>query len=160
MKKLLLIIDLQQAFINENTEYIINKISDLLDNNKYDEVAFTRFVNSYDNVCYKRLGWEDCISLESKKIKIDTYDKKIFDKETYTSLTDEFKNYIKENKIEKIYLCGIDTECCVLKTAYDLFENDYDVYVLKDYCACMDGIDSHNSALNILKRNIGEDRVI
>ena len=52
----------------------------------------------------------------------------------------------------QIYLCGIDTECCVLKTAFDLFENEYDVYVLKDYCACMNGETRHNNALDILKR--------
>ena len=31
----------------------------------------------------------------------------------------------KENKIKDIYLCGIDTDACVLKTAIDLFENNY-----------------------------------
>ena len=62
--------------------------------------------------------------------------------------------------IDKIYLCGIDTECCVLKTAFDLFENEYDVYVLKDYCACMCGTQRHNNAIEILKRNIGYDKII
>ena len=38
-----------------------------------------------------------------------------------------------ENHIEQIYLCGIDTDACVFKTALDLFENEYDVYVLEKY---------------------------
>ena len=62
--------------------------------------------------------------------------------------------------LSKIYLCGIDTECCVLKTAFDLFENEYDVYVLQDYCACSKGIERHNNALQILRRNIGYDKII
>ena len=69
-------------------------------------------------------------------------------------------DYINENKITEIYLCGIDTECCVLKTAFDLFELEYNVYVLKDYCACTHGIEKHNNALEILRRNIGKDYVI
>ena len=73
---------------------------------------------------------------------------------------EEFRQYIKDNDISKIFLCGIDTECCVLKTAFDLFEKEYDVYVLKDYCACMKGNERHNSAIEILQRNIGYDKVI
>ena len=40
-----------------------------IDIDNIDLEGQTEFINSYDNVCYKRLGWEDCISLESKKIK-------------------------------------------------------------------------------------------
>ena len=57
-------------------------------------------------------------------------------------------------------MCCIDTEYCVLKTTFDLFENEYDVYVLKDYCACMRGIERHNNATEILKRNIGLNKVM
>ena len=47
-----------------------------------------------------------------------------------------------------------------MKTAFDLFENGYNVYVLKDYCACTYGEIRHNNAIEILKRNIGEKYVI
>lgn len=70
------------------------------------------------------------------------------------------KKYIKDNNINDIYLCGIDTECCVLKTALDLFEENYNVYVLKDYCACTYGELRHSNAIEIIKRNIGNKYVI
>ena len=57
-------------------------------------------------------------------------------------------------------LCGIDTEACILKTAFDLFEKEYDVYVLKDYCASTLGVKRHNNAIAILKRNIDEKSII
>ena len=84
----------------------------------------------------------------------------IIDKKIYTALNTDLKNYIIENNIDKIYLCGIDTECCILKTAFDLFESEYDVYVLKNYCASMYGNERHNNALKILERNIGKNRII
>ena len=160
MKSLLLIIDLQKSFINENTEMLLNRISDLLNAHKFEEVIFTRFVNSEESIWFKKLNYQECITEESKAIQIDTKNNKIIDKNIYSALGNELKSYIIENEISKIYLCGIDTECCVLKTAFDLFENGYDVYVLKDYCACMKGIERHKNALEILKRNIGYDKII
>ena len=38
--------------------------------------------------------------------------------------------------------------------------NNYDVYVLKDYCFSMNGKETYENAIGILKRNIGKDRVI
>lgn len=156
---LLLIIDVQFAFINLNTEFLIQKISNLVNENIYDKVVFTRFVNTIDSIYAKRLNYKECIS-ENKELAINTLDNTVIDKYKYSALTLELKDYIKKNNIGKIYLCGIDTECCVLKTAFDLFEEGYDVYVLKDYCACTHGIKKHNNALEILERNIGKDRII
>lgn len=160
MKSLLLVIDLQQSFINENTKHLINKIDNLINENKYDYVAFTRFINSTDSIWYTKLNYTGCMTEEDKMILVDTRGNKVIDKTIYSSLGEELKTYIKENNISQIYLCGIDTECCVLKTAFDLFENGYDGYVLKDYCACMNGNQRHNNALDILKRNIGYDKII
>lgn len=160
MKSLLLVIDLQKDFINNNTINIPNKINQLIVSNNFDNVVFTRFINSYDSIWFKNLNYKGCLTEDGKKILIDTRDNLIIDKYVYSSLNAELINYIKENNITKIYLCGIDTECCVLKTAFDLFENNYDIYVLKDYCGCMQGVNRHNNALEILKRNIGFDKIV
>ena len=52
MKSLLLVIDLQNEFINDNTRYLIKKIDKLIDSKKYDDVLFTRFINDsrWDNI--------------------------------------------------------------------------------------------------------------
>lgn len=160
MRSLLLVIDLQNAFINEYTEKIPNKIVELINSKKFDNIAFTRFVNFENSIFVKKLNWKRCISDGDKKIVINTEDNKVFDKSIYSVVCKEFLEYINENKITEIYLCGIDTECCVLKTAFDLFELGYNVYVLKDYCACTLGTARHNNALEILRRNIGEEYVI
>ena len=157
---LLLIIDLQQAFINKNTKLIVNKINNLIEKNNYNNIVFTRFINDNNSIFVNKLNYTDCIFEDSKKIVINTKDNFVIDKKIYSALTDELKKYINDNKINNIYLCGIDTECCVLKTAFDLFENGYNVYVLKDYCACTHGKKRHNNAIEILKRNIGSQYVI
>ena len=160
MNKLLLIIDLQKDFINEYTQFLPKKISELIERNDYKNVVFTRFINDKNNVCYKRLKYTGCIEESGKKIVIDTQNNEIVDKSTYTALTENIIKYIKNNKIDEIYLCGIDTECCVLKTAFDMFENLYNVYVLKDYCASIHGTEVHNNAIKLLERNIGKEYII
>lgn len=157
---LLLVIDLQKEFINENTRDVVEKIDNLIKTNKYDNIVFTRFINTDNSIFVKKLKYKEGISKESKKIVIDTKENLVIDKKIYSALSEQLKAYIRDNKIDKIYLCGIDTECCILKTAFDLFENEYNVYVLKDYCACFYGKKSHTNAIEILKRNIGEEYVI
>lgn len=160
MSSLLLVIDLQKEFINKHTNFLPTKIDELIKQNKFDNVVFTKFINLPESLFYKKLNWNGCLTNESRQIVINTGKNKIFEKTIYSALNDEFKNYIIKNKITKIYLCGIDTECCVLKTALDLFENNFDVYVLKDFCACTHGTTRHENALKILKRNIGIDKII
>lgn len=160
MKSLLLVIDLQNAFINKYTQELPNKIKNIIENKQYDKIAFTRFINFEDSIYVKKLGWKRCIDDEDKKIVIDIENNKLFDKSIYSAVNNELIEYIKQNQITDIYLCGIDTECCVLKTAFDLFELGYNVYVLKDYCYCTHGIERNNNALKILKRNIGKDYIV
>lgn len=160
MKTLLLVIDLQKAFINEYTKNLPNKIKDIIDTRQYDNVVFTRFINKKGSVYVKKLAWKKCINDEDKKIVIDVGRRKVIDKFTYTAINKELIEYINENKIEEIYLCGIDTDACVLKTALDLFELGYNIYVLKDYCTSTSGENIHNNAVEILRKNIGEKYVI
>ncbi len=160
MKKLLIVIDVQNDFINNNTEFLIKKISDMIEDNIFDDTVFTRFINSYESVFFKKLKYKGCISDEGKKIALNTFDNIVIDKTGYTVLVDECIKYINNNNIDEIYLCGIDTECCILKSALDMFEQGFNVFVLKDYCASTYGKKRHDNAIEILKRNIGEKYII
>lgn len=157
---LLLVIDLQNEFINENTDKSIENIKFLVNSNRYDKVLFTKFINNKNNPTYKKLDYRGCMDENSKKICIDINNYDVMEKSTYTAYNDELKNYIKKNNIENIYVCGIDIECCVLVTALNLFENNYNVYVLKDYVYSTYGENRKNVALEILKRNIGSKNIL
>lgn len=157
--KMLLIIDLQNQFINENTKSSINDIEYLINSKMYDRICFTKFVNSIDNPTYKFLGWTGCLTEQSRDICINTKDNKVFEKNTYSAFNNELIEYIEKNNIDEIYLCGIDIECCVLATAYNLFENGYNVKVIKDYCYSMYGDNCKQNAIGILERNIGKNNI-
>lgn len=160
MNRLLLVIDVQNDFINEHTKNTLTKIKELVDSNKYDLTAFTRFINDENSIWYKKLNYKCCITKEGQSIAIDTKNNKVFDKTVYTAVNDALKNYIRENNISEIYLCGFDTDACIQKTAIDLFEQNYDVYVLKDYCMSHAGKEIHDFYIDNLARLIGNDRII
>lgn len=160
MSKLLLVIDVQKDFINEQTLKTLNKIKRLIDSKKYDIVAFTRFINDEDSIWYKKLNYKGCMTKEQQEIAIDTKNYRVFDKRIYTAVNKEFKQFIKENNIGEIYLCGFDTDACVQKTALDLFEQNYNVYILKDYCMSHAGLDVNDLYIENMKRLIGKNKII
>ena len=157
---LLLVMDLQNEFINENTLSAEEEIKKLVNSDKYDRVLFTRFINDENNPTFKKLNYKGFINDQSKEICIDTNENKVFDKRTYSAYNQELIDYISNNNIKNIYLCGIDIECCVLVTALNLFENNYNVFILKDYVYCTHGEQRKSNALEILKRDIGEENII
>ena len=157
---LLLVIDLQNDFINESSKNAIKEIGKLVNSNKYDKVLFTRFINSSNNPTYTKLNYKGCFTDEGISICIDTKDNVVLDKGTYSAYNQELINYINDNNIDNIYICGIDVECCVLATTYNLFENNYNVYVLKDYVYSMYGNNRKENAIEILKANIGDKYII
>lgn len=159
MSKLLLVIDVQRDFINEYTVKKLEDIQSLVDSGKYDIVAFTRFINDENSILYNKLNYKGCMTKEQQEIMLNTYDYKIFDKKTYTAVNEELRKYISDNNINQIYICGFDTDACVQKTALDLFEQGYNVCVLKDYCMCGQGEELHKEVIKNLKRLIGNDGV-
>ncbi len=160
MNDLLLIIDLQENFINEHTKNVPNNIKKLINNKVANNIVFTKFINDENSNFYKVLNYKGCMNEKDRSIVVDTKGYKIIEKRIYSALNEELKLYIDTDNIKTIYLCGIDTDACVLKTALDLFENNYDVKVIEDCSMSHSGIEYHNSAINMLKKLIGNQNVI
>lgn len=159
MKNLLLIIDCQKAFINKYTEKYIEKINNLIKNCNYDDIICTKFKNSEQTPFYNLLNYRECLNDKDCKLAIDT-ETKILEKETYSAVNDKLMEYLLKNDINEVYLCGFDTDGCVLKTAFDLFENNVKTYILQDYCMSSGGTLYHDAAITILKRTIGDKYII
>ena len=95
MKSLLLVIDLQKSFINENTKYLIDRINNLVNSSMYDYVIFTKFINKINSIWVKKLNYMGCLSDEDREIVLDTKDKMIFEKDVYTAYSKKLVDYIK-----------------------------------------------------------------
>lgn len=55
-----------------------------------------------------------------------------------------------------VFICGADTDCCVLKTATDIFEQGLMPIVLTEYCDSNAGPKLHEAGLLVMGRLIGK----
>jgi nicotinamidase-related amidase len=66
---------------------------------------------------------------------------------------------LRQLAIEKTYVCGVDTDQCVLMVAADLLQNDIVPVVCTDLTASAAGPTYHESGLFLLRRLIGREQV-
>jgi nicotinamidase-related amidase len=158
----IIIIDVQNGFINPSTEHIPAKIRSLLDAVVFEHRIFTQFFNPPGSPYEELLHWSRLRSDDQTAIvrELLTYPSIVFKKPIYSCLSPDFLRYAEAHQIKQFYLAGIDTDCCVLKCAVDLFENGFKPMVLADCCMSHGGRVVHDAALTILARFIGGEQVI
>lgn len=158
----LIVVDMQNDFIggslaNQAAQNIVNNVEKLVNN--YDgRVIFTRdthLSNYLDTQEGKKLpvmhciqntfGWEICDQLKG-------YVKNVVNKTTFGST--ELPNFIANfnESIDKIELCGVCTDICVIANAIIIksFFPEIPVIVYASYCAGVTA-QSHNTALAAMK---------
>ncbi len=156
---MLLVVDVQNGFINEHTAHVIEPINTLIGafSDRGIGVAYTRFVNTPDSGYARWIGWTRFMG-EPETVLFDALDTSagpVFVKHGYTAFTHEFSEHVVEQQIERLILCGIATDGCVLKTAVDAFERDIEPVVVIDACASHAGREVHDAGLMLLARFIG-----
>jgi len=152
----LVVVDVQNYFVNEKTRHLPQKIADFIRNNKYDYVLFTRFVNNEDSNHFKHLGWEKCRTAPETDIHpvLQEFvgETNVFAKAGYSIFKcSEFAQFLKKKKIQKLFLCGLDIDSCILASAFDGFDLGYEMHILKDLSSSHSGEELQNSALKIIE---------
>lgn len=162
MKNCLVIIDVQEGFLtSKETKQIPEKIQKLLEKRHFDHIVGTKFINVEDSPFVKILDWHELTTEEERQVHKTVLNncERVFEKKIYSCFTEEFMQYLKETKIEKLYFVGVDTDGCVLASAFDSFQKNIPPEVLINYCASGGGEEYHNAAVKVLKRQIGEQNV-
>ncbi len=134
MKTALLIVDVQTYFLEGAPQNFSRRIADHITNNAYDLVAFTVFKNHDESNFVRTLNWNKCFSEEDstlpKELQLYQNNENMFIRATYSGFeTTHLDEYLKENEITKIIICGVDSEACVLATAFSAFDRGYAVEV-------------------------------
>jgi nicotinamidase-related amidase len=162
MGKCLYLVDVQNGFISEKTKYILPRLNNLLESNYFDFIISSKFINNFDSPFVKYLNWDKLIN-DNETALYGSIEKKsdlIVEKKIYSSVNEEVLKFLKNKNLDEIYIAGIDTDCCVLKTAVDFFELDIKPYVLEYYSSTNGGDKSQRAAITVLKRFIGEKLII
>jgi nicotinamidase-related amidase len=156
----LLIVDVQNGFVNPNTAHIPKLVEQL--QHDYANVFASQFYNE-DGSFYRTLIKWDRLQKDTPDFDL-AFDLRPggerIEKPIYTCVTRDFLATLRHRSISEVHLCGIETDICVTKCAVDLFENGVVPFVLKDYCASKSGPDAHDWALATLARYIGRDQII
>lgn len=159
MNKCLLIIDVQNGFINAHTKHIPKLVEEL--QGEYANVFVTRFFNKQNSFYRTLIKWHrlgrDSVDFNLAFVPRD--DAIIIDKNVYSCVTAEFLEQLSQKNIKQVDVCGIDTDTCVTKCAVDLFEANIKPQILARYCASHAGKTAHKNALDTLGRFIGREQV-
>ena len=156
---LLLVVDVQNGFVNEHTEHVLAPVNALIAvfRRRRAPIALTQFVNTPGSGYTRWLGWTRFMQAPENAIHegVDAGDAPVFVKHGYTAFTDEFTRFVDEHSIDRLVLCGIATDGCVLKSAVDAFERGIEPVVVRDACASHAGPAVHEAGLLLLGRFIG-----
>lgn len=167
MNKALIVVDVQKFFLTNETRSIVEKIRDYLSKHSsdYQNVYFTVFKNNPSAPLWQLSEWKDCtVSPDTDicdEIKQFTNTNNLFYKNIFSAAkVPEIREGLRQNKISEVDLCGFDTDCCVLATAYDLFDQRIKPVVLENLTWSTSKEKLHAPALKMLLRNIGFVRKI
>lgn len=160
-KKILIVVDMQNGFARyDQTRQMAKKIVELTNSERFDYIIATRFVNKEGSPYTEILGWHKLMNSPETDLVEGLNADMIVDKEIYTCVDTGFMEKLKNindgTTPKSVYICGVDTECCVLKIATDLFEHAIKPVVLLNYCASNGGNKGHNAGIEAMKRLIGK----
>jgi nicotinamidase-related amidase len=166
-KPVLVVVDVQNGFITEHSQPVVPVIVDLVRRWQaaHGDIVFTRYLNYAGSPFERLIGWTKMTDGPETELvnELAPYvgaHTPVIDKYIYTLFTPEGAQLVEKRRWTDLYVCGIDTDICVLKTAVDAFENNLTPWILKDACASHSGPQAHTAGLFIASRFIGTNQII
>lgn len=156
----LLIIDVQNGFINDWTAHVPMRVEGLQET--FDSVLVTRLYNPQKSLYRKLIGWNGFSlgSVDTQLAFAPSPDTTIIDKSSYSCVNTAFIDRLRRDGVSRVHLCGTNTDGSVLASAIGLFEAGFEPVILAHACGSTNGHTEHQAALQILRRLIGEKQVI
>lgn len=164
---LLVVVDVQNGFVNGESRHIVQPLVMFLNTWLHSgrPAVVTRFFNPPNSKWDDLLDWHDLrqspdtdlvSELTAVIAPFTPSQVLVSDKTSYTALTSEVAAHVARLDATNIFVCGIATEACVLKTAVDVFEHeDLRPFIVTDLCASTAGEAVHDAGLMIAEGYIG-----
>ncbi len=158
---------MQNGFVREESAHVVPVIADLVRRwqGSGGDIVFTRYLNYSGSNFEKLFNWSKLMTSPEIDIvpELAPYAEKataVVDKTTYTLFNKEGTALVREHGWTEIYVCGIATESCVLKTAADAFELDLTPWLIEDASASHAGQVAHDAGVLVTARFIGPNQII
>jgi len=158
--QVLLVVDVQKGFVTPQSQHVVRPLENL--QYEFDYVIFTKFYNPDPSPFRKILGYDRMApkSGETELALQPREDAVVINRPLYSSVTEPLLVRLKTWGLREVFIAGIATEACVLKTVADLFELNIRPWVLEDLCASDEGPEFHNAAIKVMSKMIGPQHII
>ncbi|MFN8622060.1 MAG: isochorismatase family cysteine hydrolase [Chloroflexota bacterium] len=160
----LVIVDVQRGFIVPDVEPLPPAIAAYVDahRDRYAAIIATRFRNRPGSRYVSERDWDAMIGDEETQLlpAIAAAAGHVIDKHGLAPDRGALGTLLLDAGVERVHLCGLDTDQCVLATALLLWDAGFAPAVLADLCASSGGTALHDAALAILRRAIGDRNVV
>ena len=167
MSNTLVLVDMQNGFLRtDETKELEQRVETLLGRGIFDAVVATRFLNNDNSMHQRMFGWGRLKAESERSIPegIAKHVDSIEDKYVYSCVNTGFLQRLAQlnggKYPEKVFVAGVDTDCCVLSTATALFDSNIRPIVLVEYCRSNGGEEQHKAGLACMRRLIGEGQLI
>lgn len=161
--KIILLVDIQEGYMNPSIESLPKSIEKHVKNYDYDLVIATRFINKNDSLHKADINIRN-MTVFSSKAKlvepIESISDIVLMKSTYTSLTDDVIKLLEKNKVTQVYIAGLNTETSIMATAIDLFDRGIKPIILSNLCNSANGETIHQAAMDILRIAVGDECIL
>ncbi len=163
----LLIIDVQQGFVNRHSRGVLPAIVRLVEGwrSAGAPVVLTRFHNTPGSPYETITEWyrlhspeEQALAAELTPFAADAA--AIIDKDQASIFTPAGDQLIRDAGWTDLVLAGIDTDACVYDSARDAYHRGFRPWIVTDACASAGGPEYHDAALLMAARNIGAKHLV
>lgn len=157
MSRALIVVDVNNFFLQDAPSDLARKIAEHIEAAQYEAVAFPVFKNEPGSNFENSLNWTKCSSDEDAalppELKKWATDDNVFRRATYSAFADtDLEEYLRRHKIKELTLCGIDTDACVLATAFSAFDLGFKVHVNFELTFSTNGMEEE--ARSIIEKSI------
>ncbi len=157
MSNALLVVDVQSYFMKDAPKDLPQRIVNHQKALNYDHVVFATFKNEPDSNFVKLMKWDKCDTDKDTQLPDEfselVVDDNVFTRAAYSVFkTTNLHDYLQKMKVERLVLCGVDSDACVLATAFEAFDLGYHVKIGFDLTYSSNEL--HKAAQLIAERNI------
>lgn len=158
-RKVLIIIDVQKGFVNTKAAMkVVDLIQKHLKTTHYDLVIQSRWENYMGSQYETQLGYDAVGNSAETEMIIKDYGDHIITRTAYSCLTEKAKKLLQHD--DEIFLCGLETDACVLGTCFSLWDNDYRHFHVIEKLTTTNQGRLHEPALQIMRRQFGKTAVV
>jgi nicotinamidase-related amidase len=158
-KKALVVVDVQPGFLNDANRYVVQHIKKLIQSVPYDAYVAAVFYTEKGSLWDKQQQWVlpkgDDTRLEDGIANLLRGRNVIFvEKQTKSAFHGNLPlaEMLRQQGIEEVHVVGVDTNDCVIATAFDAFDSGFITYAIEEGCQSSGSQQLHAAGLEVLRQ--------